>query len=265
MPSTPGHSEVPSAALATALDRLYSAPFDQFVAVRREIVEALRGSGDASTSRLVAAAAKPTRTAWALNQVARGQPELLRAVFSARHAAAASQHARDAAQIRETARDYRERVAQVVRAVRDLLAGQGVDLTVAQARRVGETLQAAAADESGVRRELVAGTLRRDIDSMDPFAGIEVGASRSPRQAEEPRAKPAEKPGNEERARAVAGARKRVSELELEARDARAKARDAEVAATRTQRLAEQARRGVGEADERLARARDELRGLDKK
>ena len=290
VPSKTGErSEIPSEGLSRALDTLYSTPLDQFVPVRRELAAALRGSGDASASQVVAAAAKPPRTVWALNQVARRDPQVLRALFAARHAAEESQNVGEARQIRDTARDYRERIADVVRAVRDILAGDGAELTAAQARRIGETLQAAAAQDSTARSELVAGRLSRDVDSTDPFAGIELSdaratrpterrgkdhdahegaaAARAVRQVREARQNEATRQEREkhERARALEAMRKRISELEHGARDARAKARDAEVAARRAQELAEKARRHVDSSDEQVSRARAELRDLEKK
>ena len=49
----------------------------------KELVAALRARGEAAAAQAVAAAAKPTRTAWALNQVARARPELVEALLQA--------------------------------------------------------------------------------------------------------------------------------------------------------------------------------------
>jgi hypothetical protein len=265
---------VTSGSANKALDRLYSAPLDQFTALRRELSAALRASGDAETSRVVAAAAKPTRTVWGLNQVARQRAELLRALFKARDAAAEAQRGAEAAQIRATVREYRDRAAEVVGAVRQALADAGVELTPAQARRIGETLQAASAEGPDARARLLAGRLAQDVD-VDPFAGIEAGSTRRSRSTEPPRkdALPREREGaeakarereaqrqREERTRRTEEARARIAALGEEVREARAAARRAEVAAMRAQNDAEQARRHAADVEARWTRAREEQR-----
>jgi hypothetical protein len=262
-----------------ALDRLYSGPLDQFTALRGELAAALRATGEVEASRLVAAAAKPTRTAWGLNQVARKRADLLRALFKARDAAAAAQKGGDAAQIRATVREYRDHAAEVVGAVRQALADAGVELTPAQARRIGETLQAASAEGPDARARLLAGRLAQDVDVEDPFAGIEAGSGRRSRPQEQPRkdAVPRERGGaaakarereaqrqREDRTRRTEEARAGVAALGEEIREARATARRAEVAAMRAQTEAEQARRRVTDLEARWTRAREELREIEK-
>lgn len=259
--------------MGAALDRLHSAPFDEFIALRRELAAALRGQGDAPSARLIAAVGKPTRTAWGLNQLAHKRAELLQALFEARDAAASAQRRGDAGQIRETVRVYRDRVAGVVGAVRQLLADAGMDLTAAQARRVAETLQATATEDPDARATLLAGRLTEDVGVDDPFAGIEVDATgireraKQPRNESAPRERDAARASAREReaqrkeqARQIEEARARVAALEEEARDARATARQAEVAATRAQSEAERARLRVADVEARCARAREELR-----
>src|SRR5579859_6882387 len=90
-----------------ALDELYAAPFEAFVPLRRELSARLRAAGDASGARRIAEAIKPTRTAWALNQLARRHPELVTAIIQLWQAAAAAQEGGDATAIRKRAREYR--------------------------------------------------------------------------------------------------------------------------------------------------------------
>lgn len=163
-----------NSALEPAFDELYAAPFETFVALRRELSGRLRTAGDASAARQMAAATKPTRTAWALNQVARSHPEVVAEVVRSREAAAASQKKGEPKAVRDGARQHRDAVSKAVHAVRTLLRTDGVVLSPAQARRVGETFQALASDEAG-RAILRAGRLTRDVEVADPFAGIEVG------------------------------------------------------------------------------------------
>lgn len=178
-------SEPASRAVAAALDRLFAAPFDQFVALRREAALALRKDGDAAGARAVTALAKPSRTAWALNQVARRQPDLVTQALDAWARAAASPKAGDAADVRATARAFRDRTSDIVQAAEELTRQDGAELNVVQGRRIAATLQAiAGGPDAGARERLVAGRLATDVDVDDPFAGLELGPREASSRAE---------------------------------------------------------------------------------
>ncbi len=250
-----------------ALDRLYAAPLEGFVALRKQLAGELRSAGDAEASRAVAAAPKPTRTAWALNQVSRRQPELPAALLRARDAA----FARSAGKVeglRQATRDYRDRLGDVVRAARDRLAEGGMDLSAEQARRMTETLEAACAEDGdearegkGARAQLLRGMLVRDVEADDPLALLAAGAAGPARRGPDPalaRKHEQERKEREQRAKALAAARARVAELEEAARDALARLRAAQAEADR-------ARRATDEADARLAEAREKVTHLERK
>jgi hypothetical protein len=271
--------------LSDAMERLYGAPLDQFVPLRKELALALRAAGELPASRLVGGAAKPTRNAWALNQIARGHPDLLRALFDAREAAAAVQTRGDAEQVRSSVREYRERLADVVRAARDTLARTGAILGPTQSRRIGESLQAMSAGGDDMRAKLLAGRLTNDVEPEDPFAGLEIGPPRAQsRPHPQPQQRPQQEDGaarkrqalakaaserearsqREQRDRSIQRARQRVQELENKARDARTEARKLEVAATHAQSAADRARRAVRDAEGQLEESRRELERLTK-
>ncbi len=267
-----------ASALAAAVDRLYGAPLDQFVALRRELSSALRAAGETSAAREVSGATKPTRTAWALNQVARQKPDLLRVLFETRDRAASAQRGSDAETVRTAVRDYRDQVTEVVRAAREALAAVGIDLGAAQSRRIGETLQAAAAAENEVRQTLLAGRLADDIDDGDALAGLEAGAATSTplgdergegrraaqrREASERLARQeAAERERRQRERAIEQARHRVASLETQAAEAIALATAAEASARRAAADAAQARRAADQAENLLEQARAEMRTL---
>jgi hypothetical protein len=217
------------AATTAALDELYGAPFDGFVPLRRELALRLRAAGNVAGARRVAEAKKPTRTAWALNQVARRQPALVGAVIDARHAAAALKPG-DAGAVRALMQRYREAIAKAVSAVRSILAADGVGLSPSQSRRVGETLQAIATDPAE-REKLSTGRLTVDLEVEDPFAGIEAGpvAGRErPRRDGAAKAPPAHD---------KAAARVRDAERLQQARAAEAKRKESEEARERLRAL----------------------------
>jgi hypothetical protein len=252
-----------------ALDRLYAAPLEGFVALRKELAATVRAAGDVAGAAEVAAAKKPSRTAWALNQVARRHPDALRAVFEAHAAAARTQGDGDAEALRDGVRAYREALAEVVKRSTEVAAEAGMSLGATQARELSETVRAAIGGEA--RELLLAGRLIADVDVDDPFAGLEVGGGdRKP--ARRPAAPPREetsatvkakereaqraRASQEARERAAEEARRRIAALEAEAREARIAAHQAEVVARRAEAEAERARRVATEVEERLAKAK---------
>jgi hypothetical protein len=264
-------------ALSDALDRLYGTAFDGFVAARRTIAAELKARGEVDAARALAAAAKPTRTAWALNDVARRNPERVRAVFQARDAAAAAQTTADAEAMRAATREYRRLVGELVRDVGDVLEAAGARPSSAILRRVGETIQAAGAERSEAREQLLAGRLLKDVEVDDPFGGAEAdgvpepsdrlgraqaghaeAAARSRAEARQI----AEQQERERRKLAWERARERIVELEAQARETRAAAREAEVAAARADDEARRARRAADDVQKQLDKARDEERAL---
>jgi hypothetical protein len=276
-------------AVSDALDRLYSAPLDAFMALRRELVASLRAKGDpqaAQAAREVGAAPKPTRTAWALDQVAHRKPQLVRALLDARDAAAETQKRGEGDAIRAAVREYRTRTTEVTHAARDALIAAGFGVTASQLRRMSETLATASVEGSDARTRLAAGWLTEDVGQEDPFAGIEAGPARAPKARrdtapvrEDARvgaaaaAREKAEAAAREKAEAVArektkheaarkAAQERVHALEAEVRDARAEARRRETAALRASDEADRARRALEEAESRLGNAREALRAM---
>jgi hypothetical protein len=285
-PSPKGGGALSARGLDEELDALYAAPFEGFVAARREASLRLRAAGEVAAARSIATAAKPTRTAWALNQVARRQPALVDHVMKAREAAAKAQKSGDAHAIRDGARAFRDAIGEVVRAARAVLEKANAPLNVAQARRMGETLQALAADDVE-REQLVAGRLTEDVEVEDPFAGLEPGPSihrarheegparpvhaaeagaKAPRAIATPHAKAA--PTGEAHTRAAAAAlraqrakeeaeRKREAE-ERAAQEKRRAVEEARADLHTAERAAEAARETAAVAERELARAREQ-------
>jgi hypothetical protein len=237
--------------------------------------------------------AKPSRTAWALNQVARREPALVQAALEALADAQAAQGSPDGVAMRATARAYRERVTAVTDAAAEFVREAGSELPPLQLRRIGATMQAVAAGgDADLREQLVKGRLAADVNLDDPFGGVTLkaqveGVTRArashpaavAKHAASGKAAPdraaSDKAEAVARARAEAEARERarradqlekararVEAMEVEAKQARSAARDAEVAATRAQAEAERARRAVEPIEKRLEEARRSLRAM---
>jgi hypothetical protein len=264
-------------ALSESLDRLYESALEDFVAARRSIAAELKARGEVNAARTVAAAPKPTRTAWALNDVARHHPDRVRAVFEARDTAATAQTSADADALRAATREYRRLVSELVREVGDVLEAAGTRPSAVLLRRVGETIQAAGAEGADARELLLRGRLVKDVEVDDPFGGADADGVPEPGErqtrAQAGRAEDAarsraaakelaEQQERERRKLAWERARVRIAELEAQARETRAAARQAEVAATRADDEARRARRAADDVQKQLDKAREEERAL---
>ncbi len=269
----------PAAGAGSAIARLYGAPLDEFVELRRTLAAERRSAGDVTGARDVLAAKKPSRMVWATNQVARRHPGVLRAAFDAHTVAAKAQSGGDAGTMRETTRAFRDRVADVVKRCAGILAEVGIaPPTPAQARRLGETLRAAMGEGGETRERLLSGCLAEDLE-VDDLPGLEAGlreaTARPPkgkddhagkarereRQREAERSREAQR-AQEARDRAVAEARQSLAALEEEARQARIAARHADTSAARARAEADRAHQAVTIVEERLAGARKALGDL---
>jgi hypothetical protein len=240
---------------------LFDAALDDFIPRRKQLIAELKAAGETAAAAQLAAMAKPSRTAWALNQVARRRRELLVALMQAREAVASPKD--DPERFRNKTREYRDRVNDVMRAARDVLVGEGLDLNATQTRRLAEPLHAAAAEDGSARARLMAGTLTGDVDAEDPLAGLglaETEAAPRSRENEEER----ERRERDERARRVSEASARVAELESAAQDAGARLRRAQGDAERAAREMVQATKAMEAVQSRLERAREELERVGK-
>jgi hypothetical protein len=265
----------PASPLEDAIEQLYGAPLERFVPLRRELVARLRSAGDLPASRLLAAMNKPSRAAWALNQVARHEARRLRELFGAWDAAAAAQKEGDANQVRASTRQYRDRVLEVTNAARDLLAQGGANPNAVLLRQIGASLQAACAGGAETREQLLSGRLADDIDSEDPLAGLEMGppvrrrtgdaaskGSDSSQRETDARVARERQRERQEREQRIDQARELVKLLDEKARAARAASRDAVTAAKRAETEAARASQAAKDADARLEAARAELKSL---
>ena len=206
------------------VDDLYSLPPAEFTAARDALAKRLKAEGDKDAAAEVKKLRRPTVGAWAVNTVARQQPELVEAVYEAGAALGEAQRAnikgkaRDALRAATAAR--REAVTAAVRAA-VALAGEP------QRDAITATFEAAAAGDESVRK----GRLSKELEAPSGF-GVLGDLPDLPDPEPEP--EPEEEPEPEVDHEAIEAAEREVAEAmkalsEAEDRLARAEAALAEL------------------------------------
>jgi hypothetical protein len=205
--------------LDEALDELYGAPLEDFVAERTRLTKKVE-SDDAKT---LAKVRKPNVAAWVLNQLERRDVDLLLdAGHRLRQAQAGVLRGAEKASFEDARRKESDALKRLTKAAERLLRDARGGLSASTLGQVEEGLRAAAITEEG--RELLArGRFVEPPRSsgFDAFAGIDV-------PTEKPRKRPApKKPDPNERREAAATLRdleRRLREAERAAAKARAEA-----------------------------------------
>lgn len=146
---------------------LYRGPLDGFVARRDALVRELR-STDREASVAAGKVRKPPVTAWAIDQLASGEPdvilELLAAGVDARESQQAfATHTADRDDFARASARLRDAVEAAARAANIALDAGGHATSDDATRRIITTLQAAATGNAEERLALWRGTLDRDL------------------------------------------------------------------------------------------------------
>jgi predicted transcriptional regulator len=222
--------------LDDALDELYGAPLEDFVAERARLAKKLGGD----EAKELAKARKPNVAAWALNQLARRERRdvdlLLDSGHRLRQAQAGVLRGAEKATFEDARRKETDALKRLTKAAERLLRDQRGAASAAVLQQINEGLRAAAVTEDA--RELLARgrfTEPPKASGFDAFAGIDVPA-RSRRAAAPP---PKKKRSNAD-----------------ERREAAAELRDLQHRLKAVQREAEKLERAVAAAEERLRELR---------
>jgi hypothetical protein len=202
-------------------DDLYRLPPEEFTAARDALVRKLRAGKERERAEEIKKLRRPSVIAWALNQVARAEPESIDAVLDAGVHVKDALERGDGAAMREAERKMRGASDVVVEKAGDVLAGAVHGATDESRSRVAATLRAALVD-TDVAERVRSGTLDREVELAG--LGLDGMALAAPRQ---------------NAAGPSAAAQKKVAELEAKA-----------------ERLATQATRLAGSADRAEAAAR---------
>ena len=238
---------------------LYRVLPEEFVAVRDRLAKDLRAHGERSEAQRVAKLRRPPPSAWALNQVAKTDPGLVRTLLVAgarlRDATSAAMSG-DASGLRGAEAAERSAVDAVVSSAAASAHAAGRPLTDGQRQRMITTLRAAVLDDA-VATCLERGTL--DADHEAPAFGF--GPTPEGGEAAGPRPTRADA-GNAARARArraeVTRLHTQVERLEQRALRLAREAADAERRAADLRAQADAAGRDAAAAKERFAAAQPE-------
>jgi predicted nucleic acid-binding Zn-ribbon protein len=233
------------------LDELLAAPLDRFVEERNRLARELRSAGDRDTATWLASLRRPAPYIWALDQVARRDPQRMRTLtnLGRRLHDAQSRAVQDRAaarEMQELSRELQRAVEEAVRQGVEVLRDAGHGATADAALSMTATLRGALAGDDATREELEHGRLLAPVQADFGFgvAGGDVVATPAAR----PRADPAERSNADPHAARLA-----------EQRAAAAEAAGTAAAADREvfQRRTEQRR-----ADDRVAELRTRMQDL---
>lgn len=218
--------------LDEALDELYGAPLEEFVAERKRLANKLEGDD----AKEIASRKKPNVAAWVLNQLARRERRdvdlLLDAGHRLRQAQAGVLRGAEKEAFEDARRKESDALKRLTRAADQLLRGARGSASASTLARIGESLRAAAITEGG--RELLArGRFTEPLRAtgFDAFAGIEVPKRTS---AGRPKAKPKPGPAVRELERRLRAAEHAAEQAEEQARAAR---EEADILARRLEEL----------------------------
>ena len=155
--------------LAEATDELYGSDPEGFTGRRAVLAAEARAAGDRTAAKQIAGLRKPTRPAWIINQLVRGDPGVAARLTGLGDDLRAAATTLDGAKIRELSQARRRLIDSLIR---QALQQAGEQSPPAALREdLTATLGAALADPE-VARELAAGTLLRAVHRADFSAGI---------------------------------------------------------------------------------------------
>ena len=218
------------------LDRLFQAPFAEFVGARNGLAAMLKKAGRADESARMRGLAKPSYTAWLVNQLYWNARDVLDAFLKASDRVRAAEQAllegRKAAGHLDLVQARTAALQQLMTRASARAAEEGTPLSPALGERLKTTLEAIGAFGSADSRH-ARGRLQEDLDppGFAAFAALASGAKAAPASERKPApVEPAEPP------RLVVG---RSVGLDHDARQAAAEARaalhEAQAAAARAQ------------------------------
>lgn len=256
--------------LPKVADELFLLPPGEFTRRRNEIAKELKQGGDAEGSAKVSALSKPSLAAWALNQVARWNSKMVRALTDIDETLRKPD---SSSEFRKASAERHRIVGQIVRAASEVLENSGHKAGSAVTQKITQTLLAVGYDDAA-RESLAQGRLVTDLKAGGPGGDMwDVSIPEGPGEPPAP-----EKDESESRAgaRVQAEVRKRRQKIAREvellkeaaekagqiAREARDRAEEARAESKGAEAAAAEAEKQAAEADDALERMEQKLAGL---
>jgi hypothetical protein len=245
--------------LERELDELYGRPLGEFTAARNELAKRLKKAGQTGEAESVGGLAKPSISAWAVNQLARREPSRVRELLEAGENLVGAQKAALAGaaanRFDDASRRQRDAVRELVAAAVGVLEEAGHRPSDAIRQRIAASLRAASVDPAG-RGLLEHGRLEADFESagLDLLAGLAPPRPKRSARTDEARLRKAR-----ERVETAREEERRLAEEAAEAEEeAERAAAAADEAAARARKLTAESARARQEAE----RATNELERL---
>ncbi len=243
-------------------DRLYALPLAEFTPARDALAARLRSAGDAQEAARVKALRKPTTPAWAVNQLARRQRDLIEQLIDGierlRRAQLDLLQGGPAQEVWEATLAERETLTRLTHEAERILAGSSYGTTRGMLDRISDTLAAAAADADGralLRRGILVQEMHRaGFGDILGAAAVAPARDRAParERAKQVRAKAPPAP---KAARAGGANARQVLEAERSAARLAREADRAEAESGRLERTASKAEEEAASIRRRLAAA----------
>jgi hypothetical protein len=244
------------------IDDLFALPLDEFTEARNALAKRLKQEGDADAAEQVRSLAKPSVATWAVNQLARREPEAVRSLLNVAARLRSAQERslkgdRTADELRAAQAEERELIRDLARRAEGILREAERPASGTTLERVSSLLRAAAVGEPG-RTALREGRLAGDVEvsGFDAFAGMDVSTKRGRRTAQA---------GDDlaERRRQKREAAQRRKKLEKQVRVLSTRADAAERDADKARREADEAEAVAAERRREADTAAAELAALD--
>jgi hypothetical protein len=267
---------------ADPAETLFTAPLAEFIATRGRLASELSKAGDKQAAAALKAIAKPSVSAWAVNQAVRSEPAAVHRLIRASDALARAQLSggQQRERYQEALGEHRQAVEALVELALKVLSDGGQAPNATMRERITGDLRWGALSEE-FRPALIAGRLIKDIGAQDfgslvqkagaPSNGPFVVPAARPAPAAKPAPapataglSPAEKRKAEQQAQKQArqereAAKKRQEELRALWQESRTATREAHKVEARAQAELDRHRREVGKLETALAAARAEL------
>jgi hypothetical protein len=266
--------------VADAAAELYGLSPAEFTAARDERAKQARAAGQRDEAAAIKKLARPTVSAWLVNQLARDAPDQIARLADVGDALQDAQRALDGDRLRELSTERRQVVNDLLPAARRLAREAGQPASAGVLAEVRATLEAALADE-GARDAVCSGQLTRaltyaglgevDLSAALPvITGAAAGGKAAARKAPPSRA-PADRKADGPRLRSAAATRTAATASEPEdTASARAAAGAQPTAAERAaaqalaaaEAEADKASTGLAAADRKLAEVTEQRQFL---